>query len=99
MKGRTASAFTATAFLCGPVWAASVSWIDGIGAVVPSGWSISPANPSTANVITFKGPTDKSYGNSCNAEQTFGGTPYLVIDNASRTIDLKFQGPRPPCAP
>jgi hypothetical protein len=82
-------------FLCGPVWAASVTWIDGIGAVAPSGWSISPANPSTATVITFKGPTDKSYGNSCNATQAYGGTPYLSINTTAKMIELKFQGPAP----
>lgn len=81
--------------LCGPVWAASVTWIDGLGAVAPAGWSISPSNPSTTNVITFKGPTDKSYGNSCNAEQAFGGTPYISINTTAKTIELKFQGPAP----
>jgi hypothetical protein len=95
MKGPIASAIIATVFFCGPVCAASVAWIEGMGAVTPSGWSISPANPSATNVITFKGPTDRSYGNSCNAEQTFGGRPYLAIDNTAKTIELKFQGPPP----
>jgi len=95
MKGRIASAILATVFLCGPVWAASVNWIDGLGAVAPSGWSITPTNPSTTTVITFKGPTDRSYGNSCNAEQTFGGDPYLSINSSTKTIELKFQGPPP----
>jgi len=95
MKARIATAVIVTVFLCGPIWAASVAWIDGMGAVAPSGWSISPSNPSTTTVITFKGPTDKSYGNSCNAEQAFGGAPYLSINNSTKTIELKFQGPAP----
>ncbi len=95
MMGRITTAVVVTAFLCGPVCAASVTWIDGMGVAAPSGWSISPSNPSTTNAITFKGPTDRSYGNSCNAEQTFGGTPYLSINNSTKTIELKFQGPAP----
>ena len=82
-------------FLGGSAGAASVTWIEGLGAVAPSGWSISPSNPSTASVITFKGPTDKSYGNSCSAEITFGGTPYLSINTTAKTVELKFQGPAP----
>jgi hypothetical protein len=95
MKGRIGIAVVVTLFLCGSVGAASVAWIDGMGAVAPAGWSISPANPSTTNVVTFKGPTDKSYGNSCAAEMTFGGKPYLVINTSTKTIELKFQGPPP----
>jgi len=95
MKARIATTVIVTLFLRGSVWAASVGWIDGMGAVAPSGWSISPSNPSTTNVITFKGPTDKSYGNSCVASQAFGGTPYLAINNSTKTIELKFQGPAP----
>jgi len=95
MKGKITTAVIATVFLCGPVCAASVTWIDGLGAVAPSGWSITPTNPSTTNVISFKGPTDQKYGNSCNAEATFGGKPYLSINNSTKTIELKFQGPPP----
>ncbi len=95
MKGRIRTAVVMTVLLGGPAWAASVTWIDGLGAVAPSGWSISPPNPSTTSVITFKGPTDKSYGNSCVAERAFGGTPYLSVNNSTRTIELKFQGPAP----
>ena len=95
MKGRITTAVVVTVFLGGPVWAASVTWIEGLGAVAPSGWSISPPNPSTTSVITFKGPTDKSYGNSCNAEGAFGGTPYLSLNNSTKMIELKFQGPAP----
>ena len=85
----------AIVFLCGSVHAASVTWIDGLGAVAPSGWSITPTNPSTTSVISFQGPTDKKYGNSCNAEMAFGGKPYLSINNSTRTVELKFQGPPP----
>lgn len=95
MKGRITTAVIATVFLCGPVRAASVTWIDGLGAVAPSGWSITPANPSTTNVISFKGPTDQKYGNSCNAEAAFGGKPYLSVNTSTKTIELKFQGPAP----
>jgi len=95
MKATIRTVVVGILLFCGPVWAASVTWIDGIGAVAPSGWSISPSNPSTTSVITFKGPTDKSYGNSCAAERTFGGTPYLSINTTAKTIELKFQGPAP----
>ncbi len=99
MKGRITTAVIATAFLCGPVCAATVAWIDGLGAVAPSGWSITPANPSTTNVISFKGPTDQRYGNSCNAEAAFGGKPYLAVNSSTRMIELKFQGPAPTVCP
>ncbi|MGE5295878.1 MAG: right-handed parallel beta-helix repeat-containing protein, partial [Solirubrobacterales bacterium] len=95
MKGKTIIVLVATAFLCGPVCAASVEWITGLGATAPSEWSISPSNPSTTDTISFSGPTDKSYGNSCSAEMTFGGTPYLSINNSTRVVELKFQGPAP----
>jgi len=99
MKGRLTTAVIVTALLCGPARAASVNWIDGIGATAPSGWSISPSNPSTTDVISFSGPTDKTYGNSCNAEMAFGGTPYLSINNSTRIIELRFQGPAPALCP
>lgn len=95
MKGKTAIVLAITAFLCGSLHADSVEWISGLGATAPSGWSISPSGPSTTDVISFSGPTDKSYGNSCTAEMTFGGTPYLSINNSTKTIELKFQGPAP----
>ncbi|MEN6577919.1 MAG: PASTA domain-containing protein [Phycisphaerales bacterium] len=95
MKGRTALILMGIAGLCGSAHAASVSWIDGMGAVAPSEWSISPSNPSTTDVISFSGPTDHSYGNSCQAEATFGGTPYLSVNHSTKTIELKFQGPAP----
>jgi len=95
MKARIEIIVMAALFFCGPVGAASVGWIDGIGAVAPAGWSITPSNPVTTTVITFKGPTNQSYGNSCNAEAAYGGTPYLSINNATKTIELKFQGPAP----
>lgn len=95
MKGKTALILVGAAFLCGSVHAASVSWIDGMGAVAPPTWSISPSNPSTTDVISFSGPTDKTYGNSCQAEATFGGTPYLSVNHSTKTVELKFQGPPP----
>jgi hypothetical protein len=95
MKARTGIAIAATVFLCGSVHAATVEWIAGMGKVAPANWSITPSNPTTANVISFSGPTDRTYGNSCNAEQGLGGTPYLSINNTTKTIELKFQGPAP----
>jgi len=93
MKARIAIVLTAIVFLCGPVGAATVGWIDGIGATAPTQWSINPSSPSTTDVISFSGPTDKVYGNSCNAEASYGGTPYLSINSSAKTIELKFQGP------
>jgi hypothetical protein len=95
MEERKAIPVLVTVFLCGLAHAASVGWIDGLGAVAPPKWSISPSSPSATDVISFSGPTDKSYGNSCNAEMAFGGTPYLSINNSTKTIELKFQGPAP----
>ena len=95
MRARTKIVAVVTLFLCGTVSAASVDWIEGLGATAPSGWSISPSGPSTTSVITFKGPTDKSYGNSCVAEKAYGGTPYLSVNVPAKTIELKFQGPAP----
>ncbi|MBP7050725.1 MAG: PASTA domain-containing protein [Phycisphaerae bacterium] len=95
MKRHTAVILVAAAFFCGSASAESVEWIDGMGAVAPSGWSISPSDPATTDVISFSGPTDQSYGNSCQAEATFGGTPYLSINHSTKKIELKFQGPAP----
>jgi len=95
MKRRIGIAIIVALLFCGPVHAESVDWIEGLFAVAPTGWSINPTSPSTADVISFQGPTDRSYGNSCNAEATFGGTPYLSVNNFTKTIELKFQGPPP----
>jgi hypothetical protein len=95
MKERVGIIVIVALFCCGPVLADSVGWIEGLYAVAPSGWSISPSNPSATDVISFTGPTDQSYGNSCAAEMAFGGTPYLSINNSTRTVELKFQGPAP----
>lgn len=99
MKGKTAIILATTAFLCGSTWGATVEWIDGMGATAPSGWAISPTHPSTTDVISFSGPTDKTYGNSCSAESAYGGTPYLSINNSTKTVELKFQGPAPTMCP
>ena len=81
--------------LGGTVFAESVEWIDGIGQVAPPVWSINPTGPSSTDTISFRGPLDHSYGNSCSATSEFGGTPYLSINSFSKTIELKFQGPPP----
>jgi len=95
MNARTGITIIAAVLVCGSVHAAGVDWISGIGAVPPPQWSITPSNPSTADVITFTGPTDHSYGNPCNAEQGYGGDPYLSINATTKVIELKFQGPPP----
>jgi hypothetical protein len=95
MKARAAFSTLMILLLCGPTYAASVEWIDGFGAVAPTKWSVSPSHPSTSQVISFSGPTDQSYSNSCVAEGALGGTPYLSISHATKTIELRFQGPAP----
>jgi hypothetical protein len=95
MKGRIVATILVILFLGSAVPGASVDWIAGMWATPPSGWSITPPSPSTTDVISFQGPTDQSYGNSCVAAGAFGGTPYLSIDNATKTVELKFQGPAP----
>ncbi len=99
MKGRIAIVLAVAACLCGPAHAASVDWIDGIGATAPATWSINPSHPATTEVVSFSGPTDKTYGNSCNAEAAFDGEPYLSVNNSTRMIELKFQGPGPGMCP
>ncbi len=69
--------------------AESVDWT--LGTTPPAGWTISPANPSSSDIITFAGPT-KVYSNSCVGENALGGPPGLSIDPTSKTILLWFQG-------
>jgi len=95
MKERTAIITLVTLLFCGPVVAANLDWIEGLGMVAPSGWSISPSHPSGTDTISFTGPTDQSYSNSCVAESALGGSPYLSINHSTKTIELKFQGPPP----
>lgn len=95
MKERVLAIVMVILLCSGHLVAANVDWMDDFGAVAPSGWSISPASPSTGDTISFSGPTDQSYGNSCFAEVAFGGTPYLTVNPTAKTIELKFQGPKP----
>ncbi len=95
MKGRIVVTILVILSFGSIVPGASVDWIAGAGATPPAGWSITPSNPSTTDVISFTGPTDRSYGNSCVAAGNLGGTPYLSIDDATKTVELKFQGPAP----
>lgn len=73
---------------------AEPSWIEGTSP--PASWTLSPSNPSPSSTITYRGPLDtNSYGNSCAAEASLGGTPKLSINILSKVIQLWFQGPPP----
>jgi len=69
-----------------------VSWIS--GTTPPVAWTLNPTNPSTAQIITFNGPTGV-YGNSCAGEQAEGGQPILTVDTTSKVVELEFIGPPP----
>jgi hypothetical protein len=69
--------------------AASVDWT--LGTTPAAGWTVSPTDPGSSDIITFAGPT-KVYSNSCIAENAMGGPPGLSIDPATKTILLWFQG-------
>ncbi|MHC4534548.1 MAG: hypothetical protein ACYS6K_11405 [Planctomycetota bacterium] len=68
-----------------------VSWIDGNE---PPEFSVSPADPTTSDLIYFTIPTD-IYPDQSTAEEILGGTPTLSIDPNTRTIKLRFQQPPP----
>jgi hypothetical protein len=72
--------------------AASVSWST--GTTPPREWTIEPANPGTADVITFSGPTTV-YASACEGERDLGGSPQLMLDSESKVVLLWFQGPPP----
>ena len=77
-----------------PLAAQTVDWVNGTSP--PASWSISPSSPSTSSVVSFSGPLDiDSYGNSCAARASLGGTPQLSIDTLNREVQLWFQGPAP----
>ena len=82
------------ALLSGPVLAADPSWISGTSG--PATWTLTPSSPTPSSTISFQGPLDaSSYGNSCAAEGSLGGTPKITVDNTNRNVDLWFQGPAP----
>ncbi len=92
--GRIITAMLVPVLLCGPLTAQAVDWVK--GTTGPAAWAINPASPSTSSVIAFSGPLDvASYGNSCAAEASLGGTPQLTIDTFNRVVQLWFQGPAP----
>ena len=76
--------------------AASVTWIN--GQTPPAAISITPTNPTAAQTVNFRIPT-KMFSNSCVGQTHFGGTPKIVINHVSRTVELKFQGPAPTVCP
>jgi hypothetical protein len=76
--------------------AASVTW--SMGENPPREWTIVPADPSPADVITFSGPTTV-YANACEGERDLGGSPQLLIDSVSKIVLLWFQGPAPSSCP
>jgi len=82
--------------LCAIACRAEVSWISGESA--PPDWSITPANPTTSDVIHFSGPTGV-FSNSCTAEVNMGGTATLSVDPVNKTVELWFQGPPPTICP
>jgi hypothetical protein len=85
------------ATLCGTAGAVNVSWIP--DQLQPAAWTINPTNPGPGEVISFSGPTDFIYGNSCNAEFSLGGTPGLAIDPVNKVVELVFNGPLPVSCP
>ncbi len=85
------------ATLCSTASAINVSWIP--DHLQPVAWTINPVNPGSTDVISFSGPTDLTYGNSCSAEGALGGEPGLVIDTVNRVVELVFNGPSPTICP
>jgi hypothetical protein len=86
------------ALLSGPVLSANPSWT--LGTSGPATWTLTPTNPTTSSTISFAGPLDvASYGNSCAAEASLGGTPKITVDSVNKNIDLWFQGPAPTMCP
>jgi len=71
--------------LCGAVSAYEVSW-NHMDDGCPANWSIITANPTTAKMIHFSGPTEL-FGNDCYARNNMGD-PMLLIDQANKTIEL-----------
>jgi hypothetical protein len=73
-------------------FADSVAWIS--GSTASQQWSIDPANPTPADVISFTGPTSV-YSNACVGERDLGGTPQILVDTKTNTVMLWFLGPVP----
>jgi PKD repeat protein len=71
----------------------NISWIR-VADGCPGAWHITPAAPSTSDVIDFSGPTAKTFSNSCVAQVEMG-VPRLAVNSASKTIQLSFE-PMPP---
>jgi len=92
--GKIAASLTLVVLLCGLLSAAEVSWMDGTSP--PASWTLTPSSPTASSVVSFDGPLDfSSYGNSCAAEASLGGTPQLTIDTFNRVVQLWFLGPAP----
>jgi len=74
---------------------ASVTWIYGQQPTRPSTWTVDPNNPGISDTITFSGPLDLIYGNSCSASVSLGGTPQITVDHGNKEVELWLQGPAP----
>jgi|GEM_PF-4169523 len=77
--------------------AEEVDWTG--GEICTPVWYIDPASPTTAEIINFAGPTTQVQSNDCFAEMFAGGSPTLIIDPQSKTIELWFQPPAPEICP
>jgi len=92
--GQIVACVTLLILFCGSMGVAQPSWIQGTSG--PGSWTLSPSNPSPSSSISYSGPLDmSSYGNSCAAEASLGGTPMLSIDTFNKVVLLWFQGPAP----
>jgi len=69
-----------------------VSWLP--GSTPPAAWEISPANPTTADIISFQGPTSV-YSNACYAEAYAGGSAMITVNPSTHTIEIWFMPPAP----
>lgn len=73
--------------LCNEERTSELRWIRGVTG--PAQWSITPADPTTADVIRFSGPTPVA-SNACWAMVALG-QPTLRVDTASHDIELSFR--------
>ncbi len=70
------------------------SWVHSFVGPCPTQWQISPTEPTSSEIVSFKGPT-KTFSNSCWGERFYGGDPGLMINGLDRTVELIFIPPSP----